>query len=163
MPARNAGLSSHRPRILNNSKWPLSKFSRQAAPFSVRSTPDFRNTNEWNRRQSHDCSELFWLPRFLSRGSQSRHVILLFSRDCKWGDRFCVSNAQRIERYFEGLTAIYRHILIMLFERRGWAKSTSENVAKAYLDIQWQQIIIRCIIRLTNEYNNAWLHAYIIN
>jgi hypothetical protein len=28
MPARNAGLSSHRPGKLNNSKWPLSKFSR---------------------------------------------------------------------------------------------------------------------------------------
>ena len=27
MPARNAGLSSHRPGKLNNSKWPLSKFS----------------------------------------------------------------------------------------------------------------------------------------
>ena len=43
------------------------------------------------------------------------------------GDRFCVSNAHCIERYFEGLTAIYR---------QGWAKSTSKNVAKAYLDIQ---------------------------
>ena len=31
----------------------------QAAPFTVRSTPDFRNTNGWNRRESHDCSELF--------------------------------------------------------------------------------------------------------
>jgi hypothetical protein len=28
MPARNAGLSSHRPGKLNNSRWPLSKFSR---------------------------------------------------------------------------------------------------------------------------------------
>ena len=28
IPARNAGLSSHRPGKLNNSKWPLSKFSR---------------------------------------------------------------------------------------------------------------------------------------
>jgi hypothetical protein len=28
MPARNADLSSHRPGKLNNSKWPLSKFSR---------------------------------------------------------------------------------------------------------------------------------------
>ena len=28
MPARNAGLSSHRPGKLDNSKWPLSKFSR---------------------------------------------------------------------------------------------------------------------------------------
>jgi centrosomal protein CEP290 len=28
MPARNAGLSSHRPGKLNNSKWPLSKISR---------------------------------------------------------------------------------------------------------------------------------------
>ena len=28
MPARNAGLSSHRPGKLNNSKLPLSKFSR---------------------------------------------------------------------------------------------------------------------------------------
>jgi hypothetical protein len=31
---------------------------------------------EWNRRQSHDCSELFWLPRCSSRGSQNRHVTL---------------------------------------------------------------------------------------
>jgi hypothetical protein len=28
VPAKNAGLSSHRPRKLNNSKWPLSKFFR---------------------------------------------------------------------------------------------------------------------------------------
>jgi hypothetical protein len=28
MPARNAGLSRHRPGKLNNSKWPLSRFSR---------------------------------------------------------------------------------------------------------------------------------------
>jgi hypothetical protein len=28
MPARNAGLSSHRPGKLNNLKWPLSKFSQ---------------------------------------------------------------------------------------------------------------------------------------
>ena len=31
-----------------------------AAPFIVRSTPDFENTNGWNRTPSHDCSELFW-------------------------------------------------------------------------------------------------------
>ena len=30
------------------------------------------------------------------------------------GDIFCVSNAHCIERYFEGLTAIFRHILIIL-------------------------------------------------
>jgi hypothetical protein len=34
----------------------------------------FGTLMEWNRRQSHDCSELFWLPRFSSRGSQNRHV-----------------------------------------------------------------------------------------
>ena len=28
MPVRNAGLSSYRPGKLNNSKWPLYKFSR---------------------------------------------------------------------------------------------------------------------------------------
>jgi hypothetical protein len=31
MPARNSGLISHRPGKLNNSKWPLSKFSRAMA------------------------------------------------------------------------------------------------------------------------------------
>jgi hypothetical protein len=35
------------------------------------------------------------------------------------GDRFCVSNAHCIE-----------------FERQGWAKSTSQNVAKAYSNTQ---------------------------
>jgi hypothetical protein len=74
------------------------------------------------------------------------------------GDIFCVFNAHCIERYFEGLTAIYRYILNMLFERQCWSKSTSKNVAKAYLDIQLT----------ANHYtlyyaNNAWLHAYIIN
>ena len=35
--------------------------SHGAAQFTVRSTPNFTNTNEWNRTGSHDCSELFWL------------------------------------------------------------------------------------------------------
>jgi hypothetical protein len=32
MPARNTGLNSHRPGKLNNSKWPLSKFSAGLRP-----------------------------------------------------------------------------------------------------------------------------------
>ena len=45
----------------------------------------------------------------------------------------------------------------MLFERQGWAKSTSKNVAKAN--------IMRFIMRITvmNIVMHAWLHAYIIN
>ena len=35
--------------------------SLEAARFTVRSTPDFENTNEWNKTRSHECSELFWL------------------------------------------------------------------------------------------------------
>jgi hypothetical protein len=31
---------------------------------------------EWNRIESHDCSELFWLLQFSSRGSQNRHLTL---------------------------------------------------------------------------------------
>jgi hypothetical protein len=36
MPARNAGLSSHHPGKLNNSKWPQSKFSRAMTTKSLR-------------------------------------------------------------------------------------------------------------------------------
>ena len=54
------------------------------------------------------------------------------------GDIFCVSNAHCIGRYFEGLTAIFRHILIICYlnAMQGWAKSTSKNVAKAYVNVQ---------------------------
>jgi hypothetical protein len=45
---------------------------QQAALFTVRSTRIFGTQMEWNGRQSHDCSELFWLPRFSSWGSQNR-------------------------------------------------------------------------------------------
>jgi hypothetical protein len=31
------------------------------------------------------------------------------------GDIFCVSNAHCVERYFEGLTAIFRHIPIICY------------------------------------------------
>ena len=55
---------------------------------------------EWNRTQSHDCSELFWLPQ-----RDTAHFHLIGNED----NRFCVSNAHCIECYFEGLTAIYRH------------------------------------------------------
>ena len=64
--------------------------------------------NTANRRQSHDCSELFRLPRFSTRGSQNTtrdtahfHVI------GNGGDRLCVSSAHCIECYFEGLTAMF--------------------------------------------------------
>jgi hypothetical protein len=116
----------------------LAKLAIQAAPFIVRRTPDFRNTNGWNRRESHDCSELFWLPRFSSRGSQIRHVTLpIFTRlemeatyfvsgQCTlYSALFC-----RVNRYISTYT------YYMLFERQCWAKSTSKSVAKAYLDVQ---------------------------
>jgi hypothetical protein len=51
----------------------------------------------------------------------------------------------------------------MLFERQGWGKSTSKNVEKAYLDIQITANYYTFIMQITNEYSNAWLHAYIIN
>jgi hypothetical protein len=37
---------------------------------------NFGTLMEWNRKQSHDCSELFLLPRFSSRGNQNRHMTL---------------------------------------------------------------------------------------
>ena len=81
---------------------------------------------KWNRRQSHDCSDE------QTRDTAHFHVI------GNGGNRFCVSNAHCIDCYFEGLTAIYRHIstYYMLFERQGWAKSTRKNVAKSYVDVQ---------------------------
>ena len=52
----------------------------------------------------------------------------------------------------------------MLFERQGWAKSTSKNVAKAYLDIQITSNHYTIYYANNyNEYSNAWLNAYIIN
>ena len=54
----------------------------ESCSFTVRSNPDFQNTNEWNRTESHDCSELFWLPRFSSWGSQNTWHCP-FSRDWK--------------------------------------------------------------------------------
>jgi hypothetical protein len=90
----------------------------------------------WNRRQSHDCSELFW---FSSMGSQKRtrdtahfHVI------GNGGDRFCVSNACTLHRvlFWRVNRYISTYTYYMLFERQGWEKSTSKNVAKTYLDIQ---------------------------
>jgi hypothetical protein len=86
---------------------------------------------EWNRRQSHDCSELFWLHQFSSRGRQNRtrhtahfHVI------GNGSDRLCSrSNAHCIECYFEVLTyrITWTYFYYMLFERQGLAKALQKH------------------------------------
>jgi hypothetical protein len=74
----------------------------------------------WNRRQSHDCSELFWLPRFPSRGRLAARTDTWhcpFSRDWKWRRQIlwiqCTLHIGlfqwRVNRY------IYRHILIICY------------------------------------------------
>jgi hypothetical protein len=106
---------------------------QQAALFTVRSTRIFGTQMEWNGRQSHDCSELFWLPRFSSWGSQNRteqnrteqnrteqnRTEQNRTEQNTWGDGLCVSNAHCIECYFEGLTAIYILILCYLNAKVG--------------------------------------------
>jgi hypothetical protein len=96
----------------------------------------FGTLMEWNRRESHDCSELFRLPRFSSRSSQNRHVTLpIFTWLEMEATYLCIQCTLyralfwRVNRYISTYT-------YMLFERKGWAKSTSKNVAKAYLDVQ---------------------------
>jgi hypothetical protein len=95
----------------------------QAAPFTV-----------WNRRESHDCSDY---PDFRVGAARTDTWHCLFSRDWKWRRHILCIQCKlyralfwRVNRYISTYT------YYMLFERQGWAKSTSKNVAKAYVNVQ---------------------------
>jgi hypothetical protein len=59
----------------------------------------------------------FDYPDFRLRGRQNRQSrnTAYFHVIGNGGDMFCVSNAHCIERYFGGLTAIFRHTLIICY------------------------------------------------
>jgi hypothetical protein len=76
----------------------------------------FGTLMEWNRREAHDCSELFWQPRFLSRGSQNRHVTLPILRDWEWRRHIlCIQCTLYTALFWRVNRYIDIYILYMLF------------------------------------------------
>jgi hypothetical protein len=70
---------------------------------------------------------------------------------------FCVSNEHCIERYFEGLTAIFRHILIICYLKARVGQNQRVKSIRRCTNNSKSLYALLC------EYSNAWLHAYIIN
>jgi hypothetical protein len=100
----------------------------QAAPFTVRSIPDFRNTNGMEEKR---VAWLFWHPDFRVGAARTDTWHCLFPRDWKWRRHIlCIQRTLyralfwRINRYISTYT------YYMLLESQGWSKSTSKNVAK---------------------------------
>jgi hypothetical protein len=106
----------------------------------------------WVEMGSITCSVLFWLPTtrklmtvlncsdypdFRVGAARTDTWHCLFSRDWKWRrDILCIQCTLYRALFWRVNRYISTYTYYMLFERQSWAKSTSKNVAKAYVDVQ---------------------------
>jgi hypothetical protein len=97
----------------------------------------FGTVMEWNRRESHsilNCSDYL---DFRVGAARTDTWHCPFSRDWKWRRHIlCIQCTLYRALFWRVNCYISTYTYYMLFERQGWAKSTSKNVAKAYVDIQ---------------------------
>ena len=94
----------------------------------------FGTLMEWNRRESHDCSDY---PDFRVGAARTDTWHCLFSCDWKWRRHIlCIQYTLYKALFWRVNRYISTYTYYMPFESQGWAKSTSKNGTKACVDVQ---------------------------